>query len=108
MQIVRAILPQVNAYSHTRRPSKCPRCGCGILHKHGEVSKRVKDIYVEEIANSRNLCIGCGRAFTHYPAGVDRNGCARRIKDVDVADVGAWTVAQVDGMRIDDTGMPGV
>lgn len=56
----------------------------------------------------RYRCVGCGRTFIHYPEGVDRNGCVRQIKDVDVADAGAGTVAQVGGMRIDDTEMPGV
>lgn len=46
MQRLRAILPQVSAYPHTR-PSRCPRCDGGILHTHGEVSKRVKDMYVD-------------------------------------------------------------
>ena len=27
----------------------------------------------------RYRCVGCGRAFTHYPQGVDRNGCSVRL-----------------------------
>ena len=43
MPIMRAILPQVNTYP-SARPNRCPRYG-GILHRHGEISKRVKDIH---------------------------------------------------------------
>ena len=28
----------------------------------------------------RYLCVDCGRAFTHYPKGVDRNGCSVRMR----------------------------
>ncbi len=45
MPRVCAILPQVSACPRSR-PSQCPYCECGKLHRHGEVSKRVKDIYV--------------------------------------------------------------
>ena len=40
-----ANLPLVSTCPRTR-PSQCPNCGCGVLHRHGEVQKRVKDIYV--------------------------------------------------------------
>ena len=56
-----------------------PRGG-GILHRHGEVSKRVKDINEDEVTAIRYLCIGCGRAFTHYPQDVDRNGRSVRLR----------------------------
>ena len=36
MPRVCAMLSRVNTYSHTR-PSRCPRCNGGILHRHGEV-----------------------------------------------------------------------
>ena len=79
MPRVCAILPQVDTYPRIR-PSQCPYCGGGILHRHGEVSKSVKDIYVAEVAAMRYFCVGCGRAFTHYPQGVDRNGCSVRLR----------------------------
>ena len=44
MPIMRAILPQVNTYP-SARPNRCPRFGCGTLHRHGEINKRVKDIH---------------------------------------------------------------
>ena len=79
MPRVRAMPPRVNAYPHTR-PSRCPNCGGGALHRHGEVRKRVKDMYVDEVAATRYLCVGCKRSFTHYPRGVDRNGRGVRLK----------------------------
>ena len=42
MERVRAILPQANIYSHIRT-SRCSRGG-GILHRHGEIGKRVMDM----------------------------------------------------------------
>ena len=78
MPRVRAILPRVNTYRRTRT-SQCPRCGCGALHMHGEVRKSVKNICVSEVAAIRYLCVGCGRAFTHYPRGIDRNGRSVRL-----------------------------
>ena len=79
MQRAIAILPQVSAYSHTR-PGQCPCCGCGILHRHGEVQKRVKDIHETEVATMRYRCVGCKRTFAHYPQDVDRNGCRVMLK----------------------------
>ena len=79
MPRVRATLLQVNTCPRSC-PSQCPYCGCGILHKHGEVSKRVKDIYVDEVAAMRYRCVGYKRSFTRYPQGVDRNGCSVRIR----------------------------
>ena len=48
MPRVRAILPQVNTCP-SAQPSQCLYCECGILHRHGEVQKHVKDIYVVEL-----------------------------------------------------------
>ena len=57
-----------------------PYCKFGILHKHGEVSKSVKNIYMDEVVAMRYLCVGCRGAFTHYPQGVDRNGRSVRLR----------------------------
>ena len=79
MQSARAILPQVNIYP-SERPSRCPYCGRGILHRHGEFPKRVKDICEAEVTAIRYLCVGCVRVFTHYPQGVDRGGHSIRLR----------------------------
>ena len=78
MQRVRAILSKVNVYPHTR-PSQCPYCGGGILHKHGKVQKRVKDIYETAVTLIRYRCVDCKRLFAHYPRGVDHNGRSVRL-----------------------------
>lgn len=79
MQRVCAILPQVSAYPHIRS-SRCSRCNGGILHRHGEVSKRVKDIYVPEVVALRYLCVDYKRIFTRYPQGVDDSGRSVRLR----------------------------
>lgn len=35
---------------------------------------------MSKVAAMRYLCVGCGRAFTHYPRGVDRNGRSVRLR----------------------------
>ena len=52
MPRVRAILTQVNIYLNTR-PNRCSYCNCGILHRHSEAQKRIKDIYNSEVAVMR-------------------------------------------------------
>ena len=102
MQRAIAILPRVNTCPRAR-PIQCPYYECGILHKHGEVQKSVKDIYVAEVAVMRYLCVGCKRSFTHYPQGVDRNSRSVRLRAL------MWVLGatpQVGGMRTDGTGMP--
>ena len=79
MPRVRAILPQVNTYPCVR-PSQCPYCGFGILHRHGKFQKRVKNIYKDEVMAMRYCYVGYGRAFTHYLQGVDSSGHSVRIR----------------------------
>ena len=67
MERLRAIPQRVIACARAR-PSPCPYCGGGILHRHGEVSKRVNDIYVNEVTTMRYLCVGCNRAFKRLTA----------------------------------------
>ena len=62
MQRVRATLPQVSACPGAH-PRQCLYCKCDILHKHGEVRKRVKDIYVLEDTVIRYRGVGCKRAL---------------------------------------------
>ena len=81
MPRVCAILPQVSAYPRVR-PSRCQYCGCGILyiHTHGEVPKRVKDIYALEVMAMRYRRVGRGRAFARYPQDVDRSEHSIRLR----------------------------
>ena len=34
---------------------------------------------MDEVTAVRYRCVGCKRTFTHYPPGVDRNGCSVRL-----------------------------
>ena len=45
MPRVRFTLPQVKDYPDTR-PQGCPHCGSVFLHRHGEVTKPIRDLYV--------------------------------------------------------------
>ena len=72
--------PAAGQHLPQRAPSQCSYCGGGILHKHGEVQKPVKDIYVIVVAAIRYRCVGYGRAFTHYPPVVDRIGRSARLR----------------------------
>ena len=48
MPRVRFTLPQVKDYPDTR-PQGCPHCGSVFLHRHGEVTKPIRDLYVSEV-----------------------------------------------------------
>ncbi len=78
MPRVRFTLPQVKIRPDCR-PSKCPRCGCGVLREHGEVQQPIEDIRVDAVMALRFLCADCGRAFRHYPQGVDRRDQSQRL-----------------------------
>ena len=69
-----------STHTPTFAQANCLHCGCGVLHRHGEVQKRVKNIYETEVTAIRYLCVGCKRTFTHYLHGVDRNGCSVRMR----------------------------
>jgi transposase-like protein len=71
------IVPSVNqAPSH--RPGACPYCGQPILHRHGTVSKPIKDHRLSEVIVHRYKCLSCERTFRHYPSGVTRKTQSRR------------------------------
>ena len=74
---IRLVVPDVNE-SPTERPDACCFCGHWRLHRHGTVSKPVRDHRLEEVAVQRYKCAGCGRTFRHYPAGVTRQDQSQR------------------------------
>lgn len=79
MASVRFILPAVKSVPDTR-PAACPHCGSVYLHRHGAVTKPLKDLYVREVTVYRYRCTGCGRTFRHYPAGVDGHDRSQRLR----------------------------
>ena len=79
MPRVRFTLPQVKTRPDSR-PLKCPRCGGGILRKHGEVQKPIEDMRIDAVTALRFLCADCRFSFRHYPQGVDRHGQSQRLR----------------------------
>ena len=79
MPSVRFILPTVKSLPDTR-PAACPHCGSVYLHRHGAVTKPIKDLYVREVTVFRYRCTICGRTFRHYPAGVDGHDQSQRLR----------------------------
>ena len=52
----------------------------GHYYRHGPVTKRVTDLYIDEVTVHRYRCCGCGRTFRHYPQGVDRHDQSHRLR----------------------------
>jgi transposase-like protein len=75
---IRLVVPDVNAFP-TDRPRSCRYCGQPILHRHGTVSKPIKDHRATaEVEVHRYKCVSCGRTFRHYPGGVNKKDQSQR------------------------------
>ena len=79
MNRVRFMLPEVKSAPDTR-PTECPHCGGGAFHRHGQVSKPIQDLYIQEVTAMRYRCADCGRTFRHYPSGVDGHNQSKRLR----------------------------
>lgn len=66
---IRLAIPPVNTQPTERAPA-CVYCGHWRLHRHGRVSKPLKDHRQAAVVVERYRCCGCGRTFRHYPDGV--------------------------------------
>jgi transposase-like protein len=71
------IVPAVNR-SPAHRPRACPYCEQPILHRHGTVSKPIKDHRLCEVIAHRYKCLSCERTFRHYPSGLTRKTQSNR------------------------------
>lgn len=71
MAIVTLRLPDVKAETE-KRPGQCPRCGCPILQRWGNVSKPVIDPQIQWALIYRYRCTRCRKTFRDYPRGVTR------------------------------------
>ncbi len=69
----------VKLYPDTR-PAACTYYGSVYLNRHGEVTKRINDLYISEVTALRYRCCDCGRTFRHYPEGVDRHDQSIRLR----------------------------
>ena len=79
MPRVRFTLPEVKVSPDTR-PTACTYCGSVYLNRHGSVTKRIRDLYVNEVTVHRYRCCDCGHTFRHYPQGVDGHGQSHRLR----------------------------
>lgn len=48
------------------------------MHRHGTVSKPVRDHRLEEVEVQRYKCVSCGRSFRDYPAGITPKSQSQR------------------------------
>jgi transposase-like protein len=71
------LIPPVN-YSPTHRPRACRYCREPILHRHGTVTKPVRDHRLREVEVHRYKCLCCSRTFRHYPSGVSKKDQSER------------------------------
>lgn len=70
-------IPSVNQ-APTLRPRACLYCGRSVLHRHGVVSKPIKDQRLSEVIVHRYKCRSCGRTSRHYPFGITRKSQSQR------------------------------
>jgi transposase-like protein len=71
-------IPSVNqAPTHTR-PRACVYCEEPILHRHGTITKPLRDHKLAEVIVQRYKCVSCGRTFRHYPAGITQKSQSQR------------------------------
>ncbi len=71
------IVPDVN-HAPTHRPRACVYCEEPILHRHGTVTKPVRDHKLDQVIIQRYKCVSCGRTFRHYPAGITQKSQSMR------------------------------
>ena len=48
------------------------------MHRHGTVSKPIKDHRLSRVIAHRYKCVSCGRTFRHYPAGITKKDQSQR------------------------------
>ena len=92
MPRVRFTLTQVKDYPDTR-PQGCPHCGSVFLHRHGEVTKPIRDLDVSEVNALRYRCTDCHRTFQTLPAGCGPPRSESETEGVCGIELGAGSVA---------------
>jgi transposase-like protein len=70
-------IPPVNQ-APANRPRACAYCGQPILHRHGAVSKPIKDHRLSEVIAHRYKCLSCKRTFRYYPSGITNKDQSQR------------------------------
>jgi transposase-like protein len=75
---INLVIPTVNAAPAQQRPLGCPYCGEPYLHRHGTLTKPVRDHKLSAVLVQRYKCVSCGRTFRHYPAGTTNKDQSQR------------------------------
>lgn len=75
---VRFTLPQVKRHPDGRPPA-CSVRGSIYLHRHGSITKPITNLYFDEVAVLRYICVDCKRTLRHYPDGMDRHNQSIRL-----------------------------
>src|SRR2546421_8541896 len=77
---INLVIPTVNAAAPAQqRPRGCPYCGEPYyLHRHGTLTKPVRDHKLSAVLVQRYKCVSCGRTFRHYPAGTTNKDQSQR------------------------------
>lgn len=63
-----------------QHPTGCTRCQHPVLHRHGQVRKRVRDTKVSQVWAVRYRCAACGASQRHYPVGVSSAQQSQRLQ----------------------------
>ena len=74
---IRLVIPAVNTQP-IERPQACRFCGHWHLHRHGTVTKPLRDHRQTEVTVDRYRCVARGRTFRHYPDGVTARDQSQR------------------------------
>ena len=71
------IVPGVN-HAPEHRPRACVYCKEPVLHRHGTLTKPVRDHKLGQVIVQRYKCVCCSRTFRHYPPGITRKNQSQR------------------------------
>lgn len=74
---IRLVVPDVNVHP-SERPRRCRYCRNPYLHRHGTLTKPIRDHKPQEAIVHRYKCISCGPTFRHYPSGITSESRSRR------------------------------
>lgn len=76
---INLVIPTVNAAPPAhQRPRGCLHCGEPYLHRHGALTKPVRDHKLKEVIVQRYKCVSCKRTFRHYPPGITNKDQSQR------------------------------
>jgi DNA-directed RNA polymerase subunit RPC12/RpoP len=81
MPVVLLQLPKTPTVPQNR-PRACPYCTSQVLQRWGRVTKPIKDCGDGLAVIYRYKCCDCQKTFRDYPAGIDRAGHTRAVRQL--------------------------